>query len=475
MDVFKQVSPNEIKTTDNYLSLTGTILAHGKTVGDLLVDYNDAGRLSKLLGRSIREAEDYLHALNEETSVTQDDLSVITKNDVISTGLRSLDEQLGGGVPIGTISEIFGASGCGKSHLISQLAAQSTTQDGDECVYICTEKFLETKRLKEISEHTSANLDNMSYIYCSDLESQDHILFTQLPMKLRQTPNARLVIIDSIAQHLRREGAVITSTYLNSRIEKQANTLSELDGYTEIKKYHEQMLKKLSRSQSYANRSSKSYYLLLLYRHLARLAEEHHVAIVVVNQVSDHTTNPGDSSFYEDTDDALNLDFQNSIIAGWDHRKVHEYLSTADSSIIVNSNDEHMLQYELENCFTNTAEASGTNTQRREYQTSLIEKLSSIREGGVARQVPTLGYTWGKRIPTRILLLKHYKPHLSDVDTDMQINQSMEPNAKPEISSMVKSWRVVRYAKVVSTVLTIYNNMSKIQFKITKTGLEQIE
>lgn len=468
MDVFKQISPNEIKTTDNFLSLTGILLAYGKTVGDLVGDYNDAGRLSKLLGRSIREVDDYLHALNEEISVPEDDLSIITRTDTIPTGLPSLDDQLGGGIPIGTVTEVFGASGCGKSHLLSQLAVNSVTEEANECIYICTESFLETRRLKEISDHVNGLLDTISYIYCPDLESQDHILFTQLPTKLQQSPKAKLVIIDSIAQHLRREGAVITSTYLNSRIKKQVDILSEYDDYDKIKVYHDQMLKKLSRSQKYANRSSKSYYLLLLYRHLTRLANEHQVAIVVVNQVSDHTVTPGESNLYEETDDAFNLDFQNSIIAGWENKKIYEHLTSFQSSVIVNSNDEFMLQYELENSVANPHKLVGTAGQKREYQISLIEKLNNLKNGGSSKQVPTLGHIWGKRITTRILLLKSYKPILTELDTQLE-------NELSDTLPTLKSWEVERFAKVVSKTLGIYNDHPKVRFEIINTGLKQIE
>ena len=484
MDDFKQLSPNELTVSNEYHSLTAALSAHGKTIGDLLIEYKEPGRLSNLVGRSKREVEEYLRDFQQESLIQPDDIEGLLLFNFIATGLPTIDSELGGGIPVGEITEIFGASGCGKSHLLNQLALNCQL-DGSECIYICTESFLETKRLQDMSRDSTSSLDNISYIYCQNLEIQDHILYTQLPTKLQQNPSTRLVIIDSIAQHLRRENMVVTSTYLKSKIDQQMSQLSLYEDYDNIKKYHETMLKKLSKSESYANKSSKYYYLLLLHRHLQRLAEKFKVAIVLVNQVSDNTNVASDSSLYDLTNDALNLDFQTSIISGWDAKTLYDYFDNSNNPVSVNSMELEMIKYELANSLQKN------DAKTRKYQGELISKLHTLDNVHTKRQVPTLGYLWGKRIATRILLMKTYKPlideHAESVEDDKQIPDPANTTTSPlddvlkdipklqAIDALVNKWHLQRYAKVVSCNHNIYKNNSKVQFEITQDGITEVD
>lgn len=467
MDVFKQAYSTDIQSEELFALLNEEAMLHGKTVGDLLDDSEDAGRLSKLMGRPQREVEEFIQTLEDGTAVPEDALGDLECDMTISTGLPSLDLQLGGGIHVGEVTEIFGASGCGKSHIISQLASYCTSIPGRECLYICTESFLETKRLKKMADSISAPLDDISYIYCPDLESQDHILFTQLPIKLNQLSNPRLIIIDSIAQHLRREGAMVTSTYLESKIEQQESKLEDAEDYTVIKEYHDQMRRRLSRSRTYANRSNKSYYLLLLYRHLSRLSIQHKCAIVAVNQVSDYTNVAGDPELYEEPDDPLNLEFQNAVIAGWKPKNLYEYFDASNFRVLVNTNDEKMIQFELDIINANKNEFI-SGGQSSENELSLLDKLNNINDGGCVRRVPALGYSWGKRVQNRILLLKNYKPaHLAEnAGDDSGIEDGVHISA-------VKEWKIERYAKIVSASL-IDTNFPRIPFEITPNGVVEL-
>lgn len=106
-----------------------------------------------------------------------------------------------------------------------------------ENVHISTESFLETKRLKDfLGSNKKSDLDLISYIHCQDLESQDHILYTQLPLKLSQNNGkTKLVVIDSIAQHFRREDSIMNSTYLKQKIESQESELADDKMFENIK------------------------------------------------------------------------------------------------------------------------------------------------------------------------------------------------------------------------------------------------
>ena len=79
----------------------------------------------------------------------------------------------------------------GKSHFLFQLLS-NCGKEFQLAKHIYIDRIiLETKRLKDFIGRNSSNidtdLDRISYIFCQDLESQDHILFTQLPLKLIQT------------------------------------------------------------------------------------------------------------------------------------------------------------------------------------------------------------------------------------------------------------------------------------------------
>lgn len=59
--------------------------------------------------------------------------------EIVSTGLPKLDELLMGGLPLGTMIQIFGMKGVGKSLLAFQLAFQFITQTGRSVFYLDTE------------------------------------------------------------------------------------------------------------------------------------------------------------------------------------------------------------------------------------------------------------------------------------------------------------------------------------------------
>ena len=68
----------------------------------------------------------------------------------IPTGLPTLDSYLHGGIPIGSIAEVVGRAGVGKTHLAQQLCVVAAKLNGG-AVYIDAEKKLSLLRLREIA------------------------------------------------------------------------------------------------------------------------------------------------------------------------------------------------------------------------------------------------------------------------------------------------------------------------------------
>ncbi|EDK44399.1 hypothetical protein LELG_02578 [Lodderomyces elongisporus NRRL YB-4239] len=327
--------------------------------------------LAKLLSRPVREIKDYIRSLNEDLAVPPSNIDNLFGDNLndgdidyenhISTGLPDLDEQLGGGIPIGEVSEVFGASGCGKSQFVYQIIHNSILQGAkNTVVHVATESFMESKRLKDIFESDSSSssslsskLDRMSYIYCPDLETQDHILFTQLPIHLQENiGKTKLLVIDSIAQHFRREDAMSTASTLKNQIDEQVLELAQDEEFkSTVMPNHKKQLKLVSyKSAKYATRSTKLHYLCQMYRHLARLARQYNIAVVIINQVSAHTNDYDDlrrweNAHHEELVYPLNYDFQTLVSAGWDPKVISKYLPA--TSVRLNERDIEHLEMEI--------------------------------------------------------------------------------------------------------------------------------
>ncbi|EGW32898.1 uncharacterized protein SPAPADRAFT_136511 [Spathaspora passalidarum NRRL Y-27907] len=515
MDDWKQLGPNNLDSSINFPILSSAYSEQGKSIADLLYSHDafTHSDISKLVDRPLREVDDYYKSLEDDLLPTP--TSIPFDEQMISTGLPCIDEELGGGIPVGEVVEVFGASGCGKSHFLYQLLLQcQKTFPESTSVHIATESFLETKRIADISSGLERSgvpveMANISYIYCHDLVSQDHILYTQLPILLAQEKGkTKLVIIDSIAQHFRREDCISNSFYLKQKLGAQENEIGQDRDFQEIKLDQIDQLKKVQKAPKYATRSTKMQYLCHLYQHLSRIAKQFNVAVVLVNQVSDHTLDPlKDSQDVHEDDLAspLNLDFQTIIGAGWDTKLIYNYLPS--NRVELDQRELEALDYELltssgnnstnkKRRITHSANTGSSNSSNStgltdgledqiQYQQELIAKSYTLKRMSTKKLVPTLGYSWSKRIRTRIMLMKSYKPIVKDKREDnsltsTQANQDFNSNGKRKAeeltaTSLIKGWQVQRFIKVVSST---HNpnaiGLNKYPFSIVNDGLIQI-
>lgn len=135
---------------------------------------------------------------------------------VLSTGDVQIDLLFNGGVPTGTITEISGFSGTGKTQFSLQLCltaqlAKTHGGLGGGVVFMCTNSRFSIRRLKQMEKHIKARYpelenfefaDNIHVLHCRDLETQSHILKFKLASFV-STNNIKLVVIDSIATNFR--------------------------------------------------------------------------------------------------------------------------------------------------------------------------------------------------------------------------------------------------------------------------------
>jgi DNA repair protein RAD57 len=208
----------------------------------------------------------------------------------LTTGDATLDALLNGGIPHGTITELVGESGAGKTQLLLTLCCTIQLM-GKTAVYISTEAPLSTPRLLQIAENINERLspdppistDNVLSITCSDLETQEHILRYQLPIAVERH-NVGLVVIDSIAANFRAE-------------------LDRPDGGGGKRVKVEQ--------EGAANLARRGGELVQTAQGLRELARRYGVAVVCANQVSDRFAGDGRE------EDALSLDYQSRWFSGW--------------------------------------------------------------------------------------------------------------------------------------------------------------
>ncbi|KAK6465607.1 P-loop containing nucleoside triphosphate hydrolase protein [Scheffersomyces coipomensis] len=516
MDDFKQLNSSEIHSSQDFPSLISIFKNNGKTISDLILyDYNkQSSQLSKLSSRSIREVDDYLDGLKQDLSnhIPKIDIKHELSNDepsFISTGLPTIDKQLGGkGIPLGELTEVFGSSGCGKSHLLSQLALRSQllSTEKNQSIFIATESFLETKRLNDMknqyNDDPRVSLDNITYIYCQDLESQDHIIYTQLPIKLQQLDGkVNLIIIDSIAQHLRREGSLNNCNYLKHKISKLYDQLKDLPDFQPLYKLHQIQIKKFqNKSSKYYNRFLKNHYLYLLNRHLYRLAIRYNVAIVIINQVSDFinsTIDNDDDFLVEDILNPLNVNFQIGLTSGWDTNIIlhDQQQSLPKAKFQLNSKDLELTTYHLEKSLNQPQNKhQRVNTDGETFdpryarqnltnhdedynnQRDLLLKLHKLGNLNTKRVVPTLGYPWSIRIPIRIMLMKTYKPLMKDKKDWLEVtnhNSVVDPETGLTYEQLMEGFNVNNEGEDSTTTTTTTKKRSFNQLNST-TSIEAL-
>nr|5JEC_A Chain A, DNA repair and recombination protein RadA [Pyrococcus furiosus DSM 3638]5JEC_B Chain B, DNA repair and recombination protein RadA [Pyrococcus furiosus DSM 3638]6XTW_A Chain A, DNA repair and recombination protein RadA [Pyrococcus furiosus DSM 3638]6XTW_B Chain B, DNA repair and recombination protein RadA [Pyrococcus furiosus DSM 3638] len=156
----------------------------------------------------------------------------------ISTGSKSLDKLLGGGIETQAITEVFGEFGSGKTQLAHTLAVmvQLPPEEGGlngKAMYIDTEGTFRPERLLEIAQNRGLSgsdvLDNVAYARA--FNSNHQMLLVQqasdMMVELLNTDRPyKLLIVDSLTSHFRSE--YIGRGALAERQQKLAKHLADL-------------------------------------------------------------------------------------------------------------------------------------------------------------------------------------------------------------------------------------------------------
>jgi DNA repair protein RadA len=147
------------------------------------------------------------------TFVHADEL-VKLRNNVqrLSTGSKSINELLGGGLETQTITEFYGEYGVGKSIICHQLSVNVQLPPekgglGGNALYIDTEETFRPEWIVRIAgylgldpEATAKNI-----LYSEAFNSDHQILLLEKADKVIRENNIRLIIVDSLTAHFRSE------------------------------------------------------------------------------------------------------------------------------------------------------------------------------------------------------------------------------------------------------------------------------
>ncbi len=130
----------------------------------------------------------------------------------ITTGSKSLDALLGGGVETQAITECYGAFGSGKSQIGFQLAVNVQLPKGEgglngRCIFIDTESTFRPERITQLAEARGLDPKKvLKNIFVGKAYNSDHqIVLAEKAKDLIKEHNVKLIIIDSIMSHFRSD------------------------------------------------------------------------------------------------------------------------------------------------------------------------------------------------------------------------------------------------------------------------------
>ncbi len=130
----------------------------------------------------------------------------------LTTGSKTLDELLGGGLETQTITEFFGEYGSGKSQICHQLCVnvQLPLEHGglnSGVLYLDTENTFRTERIVQMAQNLGLDPESvMKNIIVAEAYTSDHQMFLlEKADTVVKENNIRLIIVDSLTSHFRSE------------------------------------------------------------------------------------------------------------------------------------------------------------------------------------------------------------------------------------------------------------------------------
>lgn len=203
----------------------------------------------------------------------------------LPTSLPSLDRILGGGVRLASVTELVGRSGVGKTQLAFQLCI-TAAKFNQGAIYIDTEKKLSLERLREMSEYRRAHNDNYDAI--GSFKPGELVLDN---LTLHQPGNSEelLEVLDELEYEIlirnQRAGAM-TSPNGTEAIDRGNTNTGIVDGKYPVRLLIvDSIAAPIRRDFGSGSAPQRAAVVFQCAQKLKRLADQLHMAVVVINQV----------------------------------------------------------------------------------------------------------------------------------------------------------------------------------------------
>ncbi|MEA2004550.1 MAG: DNA repair and recombination protein RadA [archaeon] len=130
----------------------------------------------------------------------------------ITTGSKTLDNLLGGGLETQAITECYGAFGSSKTQIAHQIAVnvQIPEKDGGlggSALYIDTENTFRPERIQQMAEAIDIDTKKvLEHIYIARAYNSDHqMILVEKAKDIMKEKNIKLIIVDSLMAHFRSD------------------------------------------------------------------------------------------------------------------------------------------------------------------------------------------------------------------------------------------------------------------------------
>lgn len=130
----------------------------------------------------------------------------------ISTGVKSLDELLGGGIETKAITELVGEFGSGKTQLCHQLSVMVQLPEDKgglkaKALYVDTENTFRPERIMQMAKYRGLDPQEAlkNILYARAYNSDHQMMIIEESKKIIEKENIGLIVIDSLVAHFRSE------------------------------------------------------------------------------------------------------------------------------------------------------------------------------------------------------------------------------------------------------------------------------
>lgn len=177
---------------------------------------SSAGELSAATGIGVETANKIIAAARQKLKMgfesAKDVLEKREKIGRITTGSKTLDGLLGGGIETQAITEMHGAFGSGKSQLAHQLAVSVQLPKekgglGGKAIFIDTEQTFRPERVRHMAEALGIDPEKaLKNIFVARAYNSDHqVLLAQKAEEVIKGGNVKLLVVDSLTSSFRSD------------------------------------------------------------------------------------------------------------------------------------------------------------------------------------------------------------------------------------------------------------------------------